>query len=77
MDPFAREDDEIAAQMLENIAPVIALGDRIKLAAKQISSGKYAYSLDDFDVVSLYIMCDFAEVILEKIAPALEEGCTW
>lgn len=76
MDPFVRDDDEIAAQILEDISPVIELGDRIKLAAKKVRRGEI-YNLDDFDCVSFYIMCDFAVSILEKVAPALEEGCYW
>jgi len=72
-----RADEEIAEQILDTIRPVIELGDRLKRAAEQIRSGKLSYYLDDFDTISLYIMCDFAESILEKIAPALEEGCDW
>lgn len=72
-----RADEEIAEQILDTIGPVIELGDRIKQAAKQMRRGKLSYYLDDFDTMSFYIMCDFAESILEKVAPALEEGCNW
>lgn len=70
-----RADEEIAEQILDTIGPVIELGDRVKRAAKRIRCGKLSYYLDDFDTMSFYIMCDFAESILEKIAPALEDGC--
>lgn len=77
MSRLERADEEIAEQILDTIGPVIELGDRLKRAAQQIRRGKLSYSLDDFDTMSFYIMCDFAEAILERIAPALEEGCNW
>jgi len=78
VDLFARDDDGVAMQILDDIAHIIELGDRVKQAAKQIRRGELAYDLGcDFDTVSFHIMCDFAEAILEQLAPALEMGCSW
>lgn len=67
-------DDDTVQRIMADIAPIIELGDQIKLAAKRMRRGEISYNLDDFDVVSFSIMCDFAEVLLEQLAPALEEG---
>lgn len=76
MSRLERADEEIAEQILDTIDPVIELGGRIEQAAKRLRSGQISYYLDDFDTMSFYIMCDFAEAILERIAPVLEEGCS-
>jgi len=72
-----REDEDIVERILGDIGSVIELGDRIKRAAKQLRRGEISYYLDDFDSMSFSIMCDFAEGLLEQLAPALEEGCNY
>jgi len=70
-------DEDIVLRILDDIVPVIELGDQIKLAAKRMRRGEISYNLDDFDVVSFGIMCDFATSLLGELAPALEDGLDW